>query len=133
MTIPPEERDPHLKDKLRAEWPGILAWAVQGCLEWQCTGLRPPPAVTQATAAYLEGEDSLGAWIEECCEQDPQAQEMSSHLFASWKLWADKAEEYVGTNKRFAQSLETRGFQSKRSRAAPDLNESFGIPKSAWK
>ena len=113
VTIPPEERDPDLKDKLKAEWPGILAWAVQGCLEWQRTGLRPPPAVTQATALYLEAEDSLGAWIEERCERDPQAQSLSSHLYADWKDYATKAGEFVGTNKRFAQALETRGYRSK--------------------
>jgi putative DNA primase/helicase len=73
VTIPPEERDPDLKVKLEAEWPGILAWLIQGCLSWQASGLRPPQAVQEATAAYLEAEDAIAAWIEERCEIDPQA------------------------------------------------------------
>ena len=45
--------------------PGILAWLIEGCLEWQAEGLRPPSAVLDATAAYLEAEDAIGAWIED--------------------------------------------------------------------
>jgi putative DNA primase/helicase len=58
VTIPPDERDHELDGKLRAEWPGILAWMIEGCLEWQRVGLAPPKAVTTATAAYLAGEDA---------------------------------------------------------------------------
>ena len=49
QTIPPEERDPNLAEKLKEEWPGILAWAIEGCLEWQRIGLAPPSAVVEAT------------------------------------------------------------------------------------
>jgi putative DNA primase/helicase len=45
VTIPPEERDSDLADKLKAEWPGILAWMIEGCVEWQAECLRPPAAV----------------------------------------------------------------------------------------
>ncbi len=59
VTIPADEIDPYLPNKLRAELPGILAWAVQGCLLWQKGGLRPPAKVEQATAAY-RSESDLG-------------------------------------------------------------------------
>jgi len=48
VTIPLDERDGELADKLKTEWPGILAWMVKGCLEWQTGGLRPPQAVLAA-------------------------------------------------------------------------------------
>ncbi len=35
VTIPKGERDPALLAKLRDELPGILRWAVEGCLLWQ--------------------------------------------------------------------------------------------------
>ncbi|MGE3230269.1 MAG: phage/plasmid primase, P4 family [Hyphomicrobium sp.] len=114
VTIPPEERDPALSDKLKAEWPGILAWMIEGCLAWQREGLSPPPAVTAATAAYLEAEDAIAIWIDECCERDPNAWTTSTALFASWRSWADKAGEFVGASKRFVQALETRGFHQHR-------------------
>ena len=43
VVIPPQDRDSDLPDKLKAELPGILAWAVRGCLEWQEQGLAAPP------------------------------------------------------------------------------------------
>jgi putative DNA primase/helicase len=117
VTIPPEERDPDLTQKLKAEWPGILAWMVQGCLAWQSTGLEPPEIVREATTAYLDGEDAIAAWIDEECEPDPQAWEKVGALYASWKTWADKSGEYAGSVKRFGQNLEARGYSPQRSHA----------------
>ena len=114
VTIPPEERDPDLAEKLKAEWPGVLAWLVEGCLEWQAGGLRPPNAVLDATAAYLSAEDSIAAWIEEKCERSAAAWESSAALFSSWSAWANAAGENPGNSKRFAQALETRGFTPNR-------------------
>jgi putative DNA primase/helicase len=114
VTIPPEERDRDLPEKLKVEWPGILRWMIQGCLEWQHIGLAPPQAVRDATAAYLEAEDAVGAWIEECCQRSPQAWESRGRLFTAWSRWATSAGEYVGSQRRFIQALETRGFVSLR-------------------
>jgi putative DNA primase/helicase len=110
ITIPPDERDDTLTDKLQEEWPGILAWMIDGCVDWQERGLSPPAVVTDATTAYLESEDAIAAWIEEQCNRDPNAWEPTSKLFAQWKSWAELAGEYVGTTRRFSQSLEARGF-----------------------
>jgi putative DNA primase/helicase len=108
VTITPAERDETLPEQLKAEWPGILAWMIHGCLDWQESGLASPEAVQAATAAYLEAEDALAAWIEESGEFDPSAWELSSALFRSWKAWADRAGEYVGSLKKFSQRLEDR-------------------------
>lgn len=111
VTIPPEQRDAQLAEKLKAEGSGILQWAIDGCLKWQSTGLCPPAAVRDATDAYLEAEDALGAWMDECCYVAPNLFEHSSELFQSWKSWADAAGEYVGSAKKLSQNLENRGFQ----------------------
>jgi putative DNA primase/helicase len=116
VTIPPEDRDRDLPEKLKAEWPGILHWMIQGCLEWQRIGLAPPQAVREATAAYLEAEDAVGAWIEECCQCGPQAWASRRTLFGAWNQWATSAGEYVGSQRRFIQALETRGFVAERKR-----------------
>ena len=40
VQIPVDERDPGIwMEKLKAEWPAILRWALDGCLEWQRSGL----------------------------------------------------------------------------------------------
>jgi putative DNA primase/helicase len=111
VTIPPEGRDEDLPEKLKREYPGILAWMLRGCRDWLAQGLPPPKAVTEATAAYMEAEDAMAAWIEEAGDREPNAWESSNALFSSWSAWATKAGEYVGSQKRFLGLLETRGFQ----------------------
>jgi putative DNA primase/helicase len=110
VTIPNEERDRGLTEKLKAEWPGILAWLIEGCLQWQAEGLRPPQAVIKATADYLEAEDAIAAWLDEKCTRIPKDWTPLSALFSSWSQWADRAGEFVGAQKKFAQTLEDRGF-----------------------
>tara|TARA_Y100001954_G_C15819879_1_gene609388 strand:+ start:1217 stop:2824 length:1608 start_codon:yes stop_codon:yes gene_type:complete len=59
--------DLELGEKVRAEHSGILAWLVQGCLEWQEYGLNPPGKVLEATAEYRRDEDLLADFLDECC------------------------------------------------------------------
>ncbi len=120
VTIPEGERDQKLAEKLKAEWPGILAWAVQGCLEWRKMGLNPPKIVREATDDYLTAEDSFATWLEECTAPATDWNfEKSADLFASWKAWAERAGENPGTRKRFADTLQTRGYVPKRTGGRP--------------
>jgi putative DNA primase/helicase len=73
VTIPKEQRDKDLADKLRDEHGAILAWAVEGCREWQRVGLAPSHAVLASTEDYFAEQDRLGDWIEDGWERDPQA------------------------------------------------------------
>jgi putative DNA primase/helicase len=106
ITILLGERDPALTAKLKAELPGIMAWAVEGCLEWQNVGLAPPKAVTDATDAYLEAEDAISTWMEECGIRDPHAWEARSKLWTSWMEWAGKSGEHVSSQRQFHARLE---------------------------
>ncbi len=106
VTIPRERRDLDLAEKLKAEWPGILKWMVQGCLDWQRGGLAPPKAVIAATAEYLAGEDNVLAWIEECCEQDAHAWEPRTRLYFSWTTWAERTGETACSAKDLYSKLE---------------------------
>jgi putative DNA primase/helicase len=108
VTIPVEERDKDLGDKLKAEWPGILQWMIDGCLDWQERGLAPPESVTAATIAYLDAQDSVAAWLDECCECDANAWERSQTLFANWKAWAERSGHFVGDTKTFRDRLDGR-------------------------
>ena len=110
VTIPPEERDRELTEKLEAEWPGILAWLIEGAIRWQAEGLWQPQAVHDATEAYLSAEDAIAAWIDDKCEIEARAWSSSSELFASWSAWADAAGEQPGSQKRLTQTLESRGY-----------------------
>jgi putative DNA primase/helicase len=114
VTIPKNERDKDLFEKLRAEWPGILQWMMEGCTDWLEIGLKPPPVVVAATEDYLNEEDALARWIEECCAIDPIYYDTVANLFPNWRVWAENAREFVGSQKRFSQALDDRGYQRQR-------------------
>jgi putative DNA primase/helicase len=114
VTIPVEQRDTKLTEKLFAERNGILAWAVHGCLEWQRIGLNPPLAVRSATEEYFTAEDALGRWFEEACEESTSAETTTATLYSSWKQWAEENGEFVGSLKRFSEDLSKHGFRRTR-------------------
>jgi putative DNA primase/helicase len=119
VTIAPENRDPNLPEKLKEEWPGILQWAIEGCMAWQRDGLAPPSAVTDMTADYFAEQDPLSAWIGECCEtSDRGAWTSFADLYQSYGDHTVKAREVVETRKRFSARLESRGFTKTRQGAA---------------
>jgi putative DNA primase/helicase len=107
VTIPPQERDPKLAEKLEEEWPGILAWAIEGCLEWQRIGLAPPPAVVEATHNYLSEEDTVGRFLAQRCERCPQAQAELKDLYREYKRHCETSGEPVLSEKSFSQRLES--------------------------
>ena len=113
FIIPEAERDPHFADKLKPEWPGILAWMIEGCLVWQAEGLKPPKAVVAATDEYFEAQNSFSFWLDECCERDPNARTPTTTLFGSWKAWAEKAGIRFGDIKTFGEALVENGFDKK--------------------
>jgi putative DNA primase/helicase len=106
VTIPADKRDKNLGEKLRAEYPGILRWAIEGCLSWQKIGLAPPPAVVEATDAYLASEDAISQWMDDRCLVHKTFWASSGELFKSWKGWAELAGERPGSAIRFGQALE---------------------------
>lgn len=123
VCIPKQKRDPGLAEKLKPEWPAILRWMVDGCLEWRSVGLMVPQAVQKATDDYLADQDVFGQWMEECVETfepaaDPNAFEPTRGLFISWKTWCEPRNLKPGTETAFADSLKERGYEHKRTNSA---------------
>jgi putative DNA primase/helicase len=109
--VPDGARDTKLDAKLRREYPGILRQVIDGGLDYQRNGLRPPSSVTNATANYLESQDTVTAWLEEACDIGPEYTAAGDALFASWRSWADKRNLAVGTWNELRATLESRRFQ----------------------
>jgi putative DNA primase/helicase len=118
VTIPQDERDPRLGEKLRAEYPGILSWAIQGCLDWQQDGLNPPAKVRRATADYLAAEDAIGRWLEDRCITDGPCWTAGAVLFSDYQAWCERTGERATSQKRLTQTLESRGFVQERTSTA---------------
>jgi putative DNA primase/helicase len=111
VKIPAADVDTQLSDKLRAEWPGILAWAIQGCLDWQEGGLRPPQVVTDATDKYLEGQNLIGEFLTEYYESAPGTEVERSAAFGLWQEFCESRGERPGHARTFNDAVEKAGFE----------------------
>lgn len=111
VTIGDDEEDTAFPDKLKAEWPGILAWAVRGCLEWQECGLVPPAAVQSATKEYRESMDVLGDYIAEHCIEKDGVSASAKQLYDCYTSWVKESGEKVMSKIQFGQTLLERGFK----------------------
>ncbi len=78
---------------LAAEAPGILAWAVRGCLDWQRDGLVEPRVVREATDEYRVESDVLAEFYAERCTLDPGARARGGELFTEYNRWHDSRRE----------------------------------------
>lgn len=76
-----------LFSELKTEYPGILAWLIEGCLEYQQRGLDPPASIIAATDRYREDEDLIGLWVAECCVQGPDYRLGASDAYDSFTKW----------------------------------------------
>ncbi len=115
VQIPPEERDPELPQKLKAEWPAIFRWMIDGCIQWQQVGLAPPKIVTEATDEYFDDQDTIKQWLEDRTEDGgPYAFTSHSQLFASWRAWCDERNLKPGSGQVLTDALVDRGFTKKR-------------------
>jgi putative DNA primase/helicase len=87
VTIPKEKRDGELLKKLEQELPGILNWALRGCLQWQRSGLFEPRAVRRATSSYKDENDLLGEFTSLKCVLQPDAWISTPELYKHFTEW----------------------------------------------
>jgi len=117
-VIPEAERDQDLLDKLRAELPGILNWAIEGAMRWQVDGLGTPKQVAEATKNYREEQDALAGFIDDCCEvgEGENFVAGATALYQRYRAWAGANGEHEISQTRFGGKLSERLFVSIRSK-----------------
>jgi putative DNA primase/helicase len=111
FEVTPPEPDRNLKEALKAEWPSVLRWMIDGCLEWQRRGLDPPADVKNAVEDYFKLQDRMARWTEECCDRVPAHRTKPSALRASFNAWADRNGEERMSFLAFHQALQHLGFK----------------------
>src|SRR5579862_5524496 len=114
VTIPTERRDSLLAEKLRAELPGILRWALTGCRAWLHRRLDSPPAVVDAVAEYREDMDFLGQWILQACEIGPELEVQANAAYLSYRAWAEESGNRPWGSRAFANKMQER-FKRRRT------------------
>ena len=113
VSIPKPEQNPYLIDELRSELPGILAWAVRGCLDWQANSLVSPLEISLATEDYRDEMDILGGFISSVCVLGPRHQTTSNALYQAYRRWADHSGEFELCQRIFSQRMAERGMTHK--------------------
>lgn len=104
--------DPALVATLKTEAPGILAWAVRGCIDWQKGGLRCPEAVMAATKEYRAESDVLGPFIEDECICLPDARVTVAKIYEAYVAWCSRSGEKPLSRKSFKQMLIDKKFHA---------------------
>lgn len=98
-------RDETLPGRLRAEGPGILAWAVRGCLDWQRGGLRPPARVLAATEGYRADSDTVARFVGEECVVQHGLQVAVGALYERYATWCKTQGEACQPSKQFGLAI----------------------------
>ncbi|QYX55508.1 bifunctional DNA primase/polymerase [Roseovarius sp. SCSIO 43702] len=114
VTIPPERRDKSLPDKLMAEGPEILRWAIEGALQWQERGLDVPAKVAAASTEYMDDEDTLGQFLIDETVTDPGGFVTTTDLHDRFKFWCERQGLHAWTLHTLRKELKSRGFQDHR-------------------
>lgn len=115
VAIPQKEQDRELLGKLSDETPGILRWALEGCLLWQKHGLTPPGRVRRATEQYRTEMDDVALFLKECCVREPNLRTQAKTLFDAYLRWAECEGRVPFSPTKFGQRLTESGLEKKKS------------------
>jgi putative DNA primase/helicase len=112
VHIPPAERNKQLEAQLIEELPGILAWAVRGCHQWQqLNDLQAPDAVTAATQNYRDEMDVVAGFLDECCRFDARFQITAGDLHNAFTAWCEGSGMRTMSRKEFGKQLKDKGYK----------------------
>lgn len=122
VQIPEADQDPQLKEKLKREFPGILRWAVEGCLAWQKAGLQTPDRVRNAVRAYKAENDIVASWAEMRLEWgDKDSRCTSESLHKDYTEWCrNHGEHGILTPNAFGRKFSSLAQQAGAKRVVGD-------------
>lgn len=114
VTIPEEDRDIHLIDKLRKELPQILNWMLEGYFQYDLQGLAPPNSVRHDGAEWREANDPFTRWRRLHTEVGPDAWTSKRDLYNSYVQFCQAVQsrpdtiQMMGKRLREDKSLEDK-------------------------
>ena len=113
VTIPPEQRDKNLTQKLMAENSGIFNWLLQGYALWKKEGLKEPEAIRVANDEYRYDMDSIQAFIDEVMNIDATLKWRlpTKDLYDVYLRWCSKNNERALSQKGLAVRMQEKGFK----------------------
>ena len=106
-TFTAQEQDKALQSKLMVELPGILNWALKGCLEWQQEGLNPPSVIEEQVAEYKSSMDSISQFLRDECEVQPDCSYPASQFYSAYRNWCLTVGKKPKTSAAFKRAMES--------------------------
>lgn len=104
-----------VQDELAEERSGILAWAVEGCLDWKINGLGIPSEIARATDEFRQDSDTVQLFLDERTIQKEGADIGSNNLFLAYAGWCDQNRVEVLSQTKFSLRLKAKGLPKKRT------------------
>ena len=94
----------------------VLSWLIEGAMKVVAADFKVdrPQCVLDAIGAYRDGNDWLGAFINDCCDVDASYQEKSGELYKRYREYCIENGEYVRSTTDFYGALEQAGYKRKK-------------------
>lgn len=127
-----DKRDPFLDEKLRAEMPGILNWALRGAKAWREQGLNPPKQVAEATKEYRRESDIVGQWMADCVTEDPKAETPQAEVYMSYRNWAGENGVKPMSANMLGRVLTERGFSRGMNKRRKTTYRGLDVNELGW-
>ena len=137
VKIPEDKADGELADKLREEGPGVLAWLVQGALDWLRLRLAIPERVSRCASEYRADQDVLSGFFSDCCDTtndflgQPRSA-MSADIYVAYRKWAEQMGERIMSSQKFGRMLGERGYESTKTTGGRRVWRGIGLTTNAY-
>ena len=97
--------------------PAIMKWIIQGAQKAIRDNyrLKAPKCVQEAIARYKADNDWMSHFLDECCETGEGLKEKSGELFAAYRAFCGRTNDFCRSTAEFYTSLEQRGFYRQRT------------------
>ncbi len=107
--------DYKLEDKLLEEKSGILNWLLEGCKLWLKDRLDPSNAILDAVEAYKKESDTIGLFIDECCQLASDFTVTKNMLYQRFRTWCYENSHHPCSKINFTKKLTDRGISKART------------------
>lgn len=124
-----DKRDFDLIDKLKPELPGILNWAIEGCLKWQKLehGLQNPETIETLNQAYRDDFNPFTQFLSDQCVLHSDVYCGASDFYKRYVSWCKEQDEKPIGKTKVAEQLRAMGINKRKPTSGIRQQTYFGV------
>jgi len=111
VTIPQEQQDKRLLEKLISEGPGILNYLLKALKIYFANGLEIPNTLTKATQKYRTEQDLVQQFLDDECQTASEKTIPKSTLYLKYTMWCSANGLHGVSSNRLSRKLKDKGFK----------------------